>query len=379
MARGPSINGKCLSAAFLVLAALALIACGGGEQTPGENPPKRSLDPRSEAVRYFPTTTEAIALVQTADPEALATLNQAMAKHPAWQRSRDRAARSLQAAGIDPNEILALSRQPADDIELPDPEIAIGTVPGSGAERDRVLLTLATEQGVNLDETFKAAADSGGLEAAGEFDGARLYRGQDLDFAVRDGVLIAASDLNRLQQAIARRDGDREFQLDDAPMTALFNQLPDNATLRAYSGESPATESLFALLSEAMAASSGTSGTQDETNEKRDPGDSATATADPEPDATEAALTARVRDGSLALDIAIAIEKPEQLTEETPAEEPAPDEEPLPITISPAQIESGLASLPPDSPLRGLSHLGPLAGAAWIDDDLLRARLITSD
>lgn len=347
------------------LVSLTVAACDEDAPTPGENEPKRALDPRTEAVRYFPANTETISLLETADPDALSALDQSMSAVPAWRAIRDRVRSSLAQAGIDPEQILELSRNPADDIELPDPEIVFGTVPGSGSDEERVLLTLATEQGVDLDTTFKQAAESGGLEAAGEFDGARLYRGPDLDFAVRDGVLIAAPDVNRLQQAIARRDGDREAQLDDAPITALLNDLPENGTLRAYSGPGPASERILRVIADAMAAS------------KADTAEGADTPTE-QPEALEAALSARGQDGHLAIDLVVRTEQPEVLTEDVPEEEPAPDEEPTPIAIAPEDIELALSELPMDAPLRGLNRLAPLAGAAWVDGDQLRARLITT-
>lgn len=340
--------------AAALLAGLLLGACGNEGEAPGDSPPKRALDPRSEAIRYFPSSTDAVVLLQTANPEAMAALNVPMSKVPAWSSIRDRIAGSLDAAGIDPERILALSRNPADDIELPDPEIAYGVIPGYGPQEDRVLLVLATEQGVELDRIFKEAAESGRLEAAGEFDGARLYRGEDLDFAVRDGVLIAAPDLNRLQQAITRRDGDREDQLDDAPITALLNQLPENGTLRAYSGPRPPSEALLALVAGAIA-------------EEKDL-----------PTAVESAISVRGKAEDLAIDLAVKLEQADQLVEEDEEKAPRPDEEPAPVAITPAQIEAVLAGLPKESALRRLDRLGPLAGAAWIEGDLLRARLIST-
>lgn len=360
---GAADGKRFLTGLTLVLVALAFIACGGESQTPGEGEPKRALDPRGEALRYFPATTETIALVDTADADALSALDRSMSAVPGWRSIRDRVRHSLRQAGIDPAEILELSRNPADDIELPAPEIAFGTVPGSGTDEERALMTLATEQGVALDSIFKEAADAGGLEAAGEFDGARIYRGPDLDFAVRDGVLIAAPDVNRLQQAIARRDGDRTAQLDDAPITALLNSLPQGGALRAYSGAGPTADRMLTLITGAMAASSS------DTDTEAMPTETGTA--------VEGALAAGSKDGRMAIDLVVKTESSEALAEDTPEDEPSPEEEPTPISIDPDDIEQALSELPPGAPLRDLSSLAPLAGAAWVEGDQLRARLIT--
>lgn len=366
MSIGPA-NGKYVATALvLAIATLIATACGGSTQTPGEDQPKRALDPRSEAIRYFPANTESIALLKTDDAESLAALDEAMTDLPGWRAIRQRARHSLRAAGIDPREILELSRIPADDIDLPPPEIAFGTVPGSGSDEERALLTLATEQGVELDRIFREAAEAGGLSAAGEFDGARLYRGPDLDFAIRDGVLIAAADVNRLQQAIARRDGDRTAQLDDSPITALINTLPENATLSAYSGAGFISERVFGLITEALATS------RDET------ADGDTGMPGLNSVATESALTARGQDGDLAVDLVVKVDEDDEAGEPSAEEQPESNEEPIPIAIPPAAIDAALSDLPPDAPLRNLRRLGQLAGAAWIDGDQLHARLITA-
>ena len=343
---------------------LALSACNG-TTAPGEDPPKRALDPRSEALRYFPATTDAIALLDTSDEGALSALNETLGEIPHWSRLRDRAADSLTRAGIDPDEILDLSRQPATEIDLPRPEIAFGTVPGAGPREGRVLIVLPTEQGLELDRIFREAAEAGGIEAAGTFDDARLYRGPDLDFAVRDGVLVAADDLNRLQQAITRRDGDREDQMDDAPVTALFNELPGLAALRGYTGPGPATDAFAELIGNAVL-------------ERLEAGtDGKAPVKETRPHASEAALNLRDEGGRLSIDMIVKLEQPEEITEATESEEPVDDQEPLPVLITADELMSALADLPAAEPLHRLEPLTPLVGAAWIDGSAIRARLIT--
>jgi hypothetical protein len=356
---------QALLARFAVVAAgiamLAALTGCNGTSTPGEEVPKRALDPRSEALRYFPSSTEAVTLTETSDEQALESLDMAMGRSTQWVEARDRLTDSLSRAGIGPTQVLELSRQPAVEIDLPQPEIAAGTVPGSGQPRSRLLIVLPTEQGVELDRLFRQAAESGGLEVAGNFDDARLYRGPDLDFAVRDGVLVAADGLDRVQQAIARRDGDRQFQLDDAPVTALLNQLPSGAGFHAYSGKSRTTEAIAELIGDAL-------------NPGSDPGGSDAEAFEPE----EAAFTLREEAGRLNIELIVRLAEASDVSGGSDEEEePADADEPQPVSITAAALDRALADLPPESPLRLLKGLAPFAGAAWIDGDTMRARLIT--
>lgn len=354
---------RALAPVFAALTILLVTGCNG-DDTPGEGAPKRAVEPRSEALRYFPATTPAIGLLETGSEDRLSEIDAALEKVPGWRAMRDRVERSLRDAGIDPHRILELSAQPAGEIELPAPEIAFGTVPGSGPQAARALITLATEQGVAMDKTFREAAKAGGLEVAGEFDGARLYRGPDLDFAIRDGVLIAAADINRVQQAIARRDGDRDAQLDDAPITALLNELPQTGPLRAWAGPGPGADALLNLLSGALEPAGG----------------SESEAGEAPPPASEAALEVSGRDGRVAAEMIVKTEAPEEVAP-SPGEEDEPpsDEAPVPIAISPEALAGAFAGLPADSPLRGLAKVAPLAGAVWVDGSAVRARLISAD
>lgn len=363
MAAGSPVTARRLALVVVAfLAAALVVGCGSGKTTtPGEEPPKRALDPRSEALRYFPADTEAIALLATDDAEGLANLNLSLGPARAWRGLRARAARSLRQAGIDPDRIIELSRQPAVDIELPQPEIVFGTVPGAGPPSGRILAVLATEQGVEMDRTFREAAEAGRLEAAGEFDGARLYRGSDLDFAVRDGVLIAADDINRLQQAIARRDGEREDQLQDAPITALMNELPEVGALRAYLGPGGTADTLLSLIAAAVVV----------------PGEPPPRDLPP---ALEAALSARAEEeGRLAIDLIVKVDRTDEIEESAEAAMGSEPEEPVPVAIAPADLRAALDRLPAESPLRRLVLLAPLAGAAWLDGDTVHARLVTAE
>lgn len=359
-----------LAVAFLMVAALS--GCGG-DTNPGEEAPKRALDPRSEALRYFPASTEAVTLVETSDAGALTALDEGMGRSPGWDEARDRVTYSLRRAGIEPERILELGRRPAVEIDLPQPEIAFGTVPGAGPPRDRLLMVLPTEQGIELDRIFRRAAERGDLEAAGSFDDARLYRGPGLDFAVRDGVLVAAGDINRLQQALARRDGQREFQFNEAPVTALFNELPRPATLRSYSGEGAETEALAGLIATALREGLGMEGsTGEEGSAGADETGAGGVTAE------EAAFTLREEAGRLSVEMIVRLAEDSGLAGELEGDGAAADAgEPVPVSITAAALDAALAGLPPESPLRLLGGLAPLAGAAWIDGDSLRARLIT--
>jgi hypothetical protein len=349
---------RALTPLLATIAILALAGCGG-DDNPGEGEPKRAVDPRTEALRYFPATTPGVALVELGDDEALAALDGALGRVAGWHEVRQRVIRSLRAAGLDPAHILELGSVPGDEIELPAAEIAYGTVPGSGPPEDRILLTLATEQGVALDQAFRGAAEAGSLSAAGEFDGARLYRGPDLDFAVRDGVLIAAADINRLQQAIARRDGAREAQLNDAPITELFNELPNGGPLRAWMGPGTETEALLTLL----AAATGQEGAEE--------------AAKVVGAASEAAVEISANGGRLGIELIVrsgGAETPEDSELEVPSED-----DPVPLSITVETVEQAFTGLPARSSLHALARVAPLAGATWLDGSYLRARLIASE
>lgn len=350
-------------ACLLGLLALLLAACGSEETAgPGDDPPKRALDPRIEALRYFPATTEAIGLLESSDAVTLAQLDDSLEVARSWRDARRRAADSLREAGVDPNRILELSRRPAVDIDLPPPEIVFGTVPGAGSGAKRTLIVLATEQGVEMDLTFREAAEAGNLESAGEFDGARLYRGPGLDFAVRDGVLIAADSINRLQQAITRRDGDGEGRLDDAAVTGLLNELPEPGTLRAYLAAGDAADALLRLITEAILEP-----------ERPEPEEL--------PSPAEAAVSVYAEEGGrLAIEVIVRADRSDELEDDTEDSSAATEEgEPVPVSISASALRDALSLLPEDSPLRRLVFLAPLAGAAWVDGDDLRARLVTAE
>ncbi len=350
-ASGARRNALAVTAVATCLLAL-VTGCGKTTTAPGDDVPKRSLEPRTEALRFFPADTEAVALVDTASPAALGRLDRAMEPITEWTTARDRLATSLSAAGIEPEEILRLSREPGPELDLPRPEIAAGEVPGSGSPASRMLYTLATEQGVALDRLFKEAAAEGGLQAAGQFDEARLYRGPGLDFAVRDGVLIAATGLNRLQQAIARRDGDRALQLDEAPINELLNQLPEPGPLHAYSvAIAPARALLVPVLAELPI-------TLGETK----------------PGLTQVGLTASGSGGGLNVDLIAKLDSAPKVERDAVG---GTAERPLILSLSRARIEAVLRSARSGPLLKALPQIAPVASAVWIDGDQLHARLRT--
>jgi hypothetical protein len=97
------------------------------------------------------------------------------------------------------------------------------------------LLILATDQTDLLATYVDRTVAAGGLEPRGKLDDARLFEGHTASFAIRDGVLVSAPSLGLVRSAIARRDGDKDEQLDDNAVESLFDGLDGTGPLLVYS------------------------------------------------------------------------------------------------------------------------------------------------
>ncbi len=217
--------------AVLGIGALALAGCGSSG-------PKRTVDARAEALRFFPSDAPLVALLDTA-PELgpqRAALAAEFAGIPAWDSIRSSLLGRLSAAGLPLGGLAALlrSEDPEPEDGLPLSQLAVGLTRATGLRSPRVLVVLVTARPAEMDHLFSRAAATGPLRPAGGKDDARLYFSPRTSFAVRDGVMLAAAGPALLRAAIARRDGDDAAQLDDGEVKALIGKLPREEPLEAY-------------------------------------------------------------------------------------------------------------------------------------------------
>ena len=297
----------------LLVTAGALLAGCGSDPSPGEAEPRRALDPRAEALRFFEANTRALVLLRTDMPRSTQELEEVAGSIPTLARALENVGARLEAAGIDPKAVLRLGR--AEDGEGPGAEVAVGLAPGT-----RFLFALPTDRPEDLEDLFtSAAATSGALREAGEHDDARLYTGPGVAFALRDGVLVAASALSTLRRAISVRDGDPSRHLDDDEISAALDQVPTRAAVHAVARR----------------------------------GDRFAAVA--------------IQPGDGGAEVRVTAELPERDDRE--------DEPPHPITVETATLaglleaEAGI----PGNLAAALSAVGPLEGASYIDGDRLVA------
>ena len=157
---------------LLGIAALALAGCGSSG-------PKRTVDARAEALRFFPANAPLVALLDTAPeiaPER-AALAAELAGFGPWESIRSSFLARLSAAGLPLGGLAALlrSEDPEPEDGLPLSQLAVGLEPGSGPAEPRVLVVLVTDQTGAMARLFTAL---GGERAAAL--GGRAGRGADL-------------------------------------------------------------------------------------------------------------------------------------------------------------------------------------------------------
>jgi hypothetical protein len=90
---------------------------------------------------------------------------------------------------------------------------------------------MPTDRPEDLDALLANAIASGDLDAAGEYDNAKLYRAPGAAFAVRDGVLVAARTLAEVRHALTIRDGDDSRQLNDRDIAGALDEVPTKAAV----------------------------------------------------------------------------------------------------------------------------------------------------
>jgi hypothetical protein len=221
----------------LCLTALLLLAAAGcgSDPSPGGAEPKRALDPRAEAVRFFAAGTRSVALLRTDMPDSARELAARAGDIPGVSRLVGEIGARASSCGVDVVELLELGR--AEGGGGPGAELVMGLPRGAGG--DGLLFVLPTDRPEDLEDLFAAAAATAELRPAGEYDDAALYAGRGCAFALRDGVMVAAATPNLLRQAIGIRDGDESRHLDDADVSAALEDVPTRAPLHlvAHRGE----------------------------------------------------------------------------------------------------------------------------------------------
>jgi len=195
--------------------------------------PKRAVDPRAEALRFFPADTQVIAALRIDRRAAIAELDGALGDLGALRRLRATVDSFPRVAGLDSQALVDLAL-PEDPALAPVPEVFLGAINGDALRSGDLLFVMPTERADELEEMFGSSVDDGRLQNSGEYDEASLYQGKDVAFAVRDGVLLAARDIDRLQLAIDSRDGDADLHLDDDEVDAALDEVPQAGPLLVY-------------------------------------------------------------------------------------------------------------------------------------------------
>jgi hypothetical protein len=221
------MRAKTAMVALAMLIVAAPVGCG----TSG---PKRSVDARTEALRFFAVNAPVVAVLRPQPWSAVLALNDAAGSIPAWMDMREGVLGPLVAAGVSAPE-LAKILQAGQDVEGAEATaIALGSATPDDLAAGRALLVLSSDQSDLLAGLLRQQTQAGKLKPAGKLDEASLYRGPGAAFAVRDGVLISAARLADVRTAIERRDGDTDLQLDEDVVNSLFNDLQTQGPLLAY-------------------------------------------------------------------------------------------------------------------------------------------------
>jgi hypothetical protein len=323
----------------IALVSLAVAVLAGGC---GTSETKRAVDPRIEVLRFFAPDTALVGLLRTDRLGQVSAIDAAVSSLPGYEPIVAR----LRQAGLTTAELRRLVKGEENEEGIGPPELAIGASGLDALDRGRALLALDTGDEARLSRRFREFASRESLAAAGEHHDADLYAGRGAAFAVRDGVLVAGADLDQVRSALEIRDGDRDQQLDDGEVGALFDELPEGAPLHVYAD--------FGALIE--------------------PDRAVSALAEEEP------WLGAIGEGALsvgAVGTTVELDAFARLDEESLGESELPaDEEFAPFSLSPEAI--GLL-LPSNgaAPLRSLMlAMAPIAGDASASSDELRIRVL---
>jgi hypothetical protein len=215
---------RALGVSLLVLAVLVLPGCGS-DPSPGDAEPRRTLDSRAEAVRFFGAGTRALVLLRSDMPRPAADVESVVGAYPGMADLVAEAQELLAGAGIAPHALLRLGRN--EEGEGPGTELAAGFAPAPSGPR--LLLVMPTDRPEDLERLLVDASADGRIVPAGEYDDASLYRADNGALASRDGVLVAATGMPELRRALAVRDGDAARQVDDGKVAAILDEVPTRA------------------------------------------------------------------------------------------------------------------------------------------------------
>lgn len=218
--------------AVVIASALAvgLVACGSSSQEP-----KRTLDARTEAVRFFPAGTPFIALIDPtpADGDNPATVLQQLAGVPAVAAFARNDVRFAAGQQLDLAQLAPLLDTPDPELGGESTQVAVGVTP-TGTPTEDSLVVVVTDDPGRTSARIAHAAPAAGLVPAGALDRAKIYEGGDATVAVRDGVVLIAATKDEVESAIRTRDSDPSGQVDDGRVENAFDELPDDAALHAF-------------------------------------------------------------------------------------------------------------------------------------------------
>ena len=207
------------------LLCLALQGCGASEA-------KRSVDARTEAIRFFPVDTPFLALADPggSDSDKLAEAQRSLTRVSALGSFTRRALGFAAALRLAPLRPLLTDDDPGDGIAAS--QIALGLEPGPGA--GEMVMVAVTDMPEETSAAVRRIAEQGGMAPAGQKDDAQLYAGGGAAMGVRDGVVVLAHSPRTVRGAIALRDGDDDAQLDEGPVNDLIRKLPEPGEVQVY-------------------------------------------------------------------------------------------------------------------------------------------------
>jgi hypothetical protein len=224
-----------LRTAPLYLAIAALLALAGCGDDPDE--PKRAVDARTEALHFFPADQPFVALLDTSTPDRL---------------ELERTVRALRGTGTLEAFTAYPALLPGSETELaplaelmtdedPDDGVADSQAAmGLSGRGENVLLVMVSERTEEVEDAAEEVAQALRLGETEGFHEARVFAGDALALAIRDGVVLLAPGIASLRAALALRDSDQDEQLDEDQVADLLRELPTQPPLVAYAN--------FALL-----------------------------------------------------------------------------------------------------------------------------------
>ena len=214
-----------LITAIALLAAAMLGGCGAPEA-------KRSVDARTEAIRFFGVDAAFVALADPggSDSDQLAGAQRGLTRVPALGGFARRALGFAAGLNLAPLRPLLKDDDPNDGIAAS--QVAVGLEPGHPG--GKMLMVVVTDRADETAQAVRRIARDGGMRPAGEKDDAQLYAGRGAAMAVRDGVVVLARSRATLRAAIGLRDGDEDAQLDEGQVNDLIRKLPEPGEIQAY-------------------------------------------------------------------------------------------------------------------------------------------------